>query len=97
MRSELTGGVGGTVKPVLYFIQRMDENFQRLYTEQDAMKFENIYIEPTRDVLKCMATDKKILEQVVDRAVKLQLLVAREAHKRLESWRFERNVLGITD
>ncbi len=42
-----------------------------------------------------MVADAELREEVVDRRIKLDLLIAREAHQCLVSWRFERATLGV--
>jgi hypothetical protein len=62
------------MKPVRLHDQRVRNEFERLvHTEADAMRFENRHIEPIRDVLRSMATDDKLCDEVLDSAVKLQL------------------------
>ena len=85
------------MKPILVYLFFVREQFKRVLTAHDAMVFENRFIEPCRDVLRCMASDISLRDAVVDTHVKLLMRIAQEANECLESWRFERDLLGITD
>jgi len=83
------------MKSVLWYVRRVREEFEKVDNEHEAMVFENRFIEPSRDILRCMVADAELREEVVDRRIKLDLLIAREAHQCLVSWRFERATLGV--
>jgi len=85
------------MRSVLWHEQRVGREFEKVGNEREAMVFENRFIEPARDVLRCMAADPRFRDEVVDRRVKLLLRIARAAQEGLDSWRFERRVLGIAD
>jgi hypothetical protein len=85
------------MRSVLFYVQIVRRAFENVANERDAMVFENLFIEPSRDVLRCMVADPELREEVLDGRVKLNLLMAREAQQCLDSWRFERTVLSITN
>jgi hypothetical protein len=85
------------MKSILWYLQRVRTEIEKVNSEHDAMVYENRNIEPARDLLRCMVADPKLRDQVVDQHAKLLLGIAREAQACLDLWRFERRVLGISD
>jgi hypothetical protein len=82
-------------KPLRWYINRVEQEFERVQSAHDRMVFENRYIEPYDETRRCAFSDARVRTEIRPRNVIRQGIIARYAGELADYHAFCERTLGI--